>query len=136
MAKPEGQSDRYTSRSEFAPFVKKGRRRLKHLRWLPDLAKDRDFTSKLIKEDHFVCKPQGCLSGQLHQVHPMKTGPHILAVFRLFTCQRAQSFVRRSSLKVRRILTANVAGNFRYRRRVTSTQPISGRSREAESYAS
>jgi hypothetical protein len=27
--------------------------RLKHLRWLPDLAKDRDF-SKLIKEDHFA----------------------------------------------------------------------------------
>jgi len=65
--------------------------RLKHLRWLLDLAKDRDFTFKLIKEDHFAyVKPTRMLEifFQL-QVHS-ELREHTLAVFRLFTCQRAR----------------------------------------------
>ena len=54
--------------------------------WLSDPRRS-DY-SKLIKEDHFACKPQGCLSNRSHQVHLVRRS-HILAAFRLFTCQRA-----------------------------------------------
>ena len=45
---------------------------------------------------------------------------HILAAFRLFTCQRAHLIVRTNLIGSTALFSANADGNFRYRRRVTS----------------
>ena len=55
-------------------------------------------------------------SARTAQVH-LSFRTHILAAIRLFTCQRASYLYAEHLVEVQRLFTANVGGNFRYRRR-------------------
>jgi len=91
----------------------------------------------MIKEDHLLActtKMFEILVALLHQLGQTLTSrettwivrtaqvhlsfrTHILAAIRLFTCQRASQIRMLASLEARTWITANVRGNFRYRRR-------------------
>ena len=96
------------------------------------------YSNKMIKEDHLLActtKMLEILVALPHQIRQTRSSrvttwivrttqvhlsfrTHILAAIRLFTCQRAHPIQRPTSRRSSSPdFTANVAGNFRYRRR-------------------
>jgi hypothetical protein len=103
--------------------------------WLPP--REGWLLKKMIKEDHLLActtKMFEILVALPHQIRQTRTSrvttwiartaqvhlsfrTHILAAIRLFTCQRASYPYAEHLVEVQRLFTANVGGNFRYRRR-------------------
>ena len=98
------------------------------------------YSKKMIKEDHYLActtKMLEILVALPHQIRQTRSSrvttwiartaqvhlsfrTHILAAIRLFTCQRARLIYTPNSHRSSATdFTANVGGNFRYRRRVS-----------------
>jgi len=104
--------------------------------WLPP--REGWLLKKMIKEDHLLACTTKMFEILVALPHQIQANPnpaelrlgsartaqvhlsfrtHILAAIRLFTCQRASYPYAEHLVEVQRLFTANVGGNFRYRRR-------------------